>query len=117
MSQLTDNVQANRDLFVTQSQETRFVWGLSNEEGDWLSVASTEFEDSEVMPFWSSKEDAEQQCADEWAEFRPSELPLDIFLEDWMLTLAEDGVLVGLNWNAELEGVELEPSDVVKLYV
>ncbi len=117
MTRLTDDLQANRDLFVSESKETCFVWGLLNKEGDWLSVPSTEFEESEVMPFWSSKEDAQSQCADEWSEFSASELPLDIFLEDWMITLAEDGVLVGLNWNDELEGLELEPTDVVKLYV
>ncbi len=117
MSKLTSDIQANKELFVTESQETRLVWTLRNEEGEWLSVESSEFEDSEVMPFWSNEADAKAQCSDEWAEFFPSELPLDIFLEDWIITLAEDGVLVGLNWNAQLEGVEAEPADVAKLYL
>ncbi|TOO05840.1 hypothetical protein CGH46_15785, partial [Vibrio parahaemolyticus] len=42
---------------------------------------------------------------------------LDIFVEDWLLTLAEDGVLVGTNWNDQLEGKEMEPQDLAKLYV
>ncbi|MEC6798163.1 MULTISPECIES: DUF2750 domain-containing protein [Photobacterium] len=117
MTKLTADIQANKALFVTETQATRVVWSLRNEEGDWLSVASSEFEDSEVMPFWSNEADAKVQCADEWAEFQPSELPLDIFLEDWMITLVEDGVLVGLNWNESLEGIELEPSEVAKLYL
>ncbi|KMV29253.1 DUF2750 domain-containing protein [Photobacterium swingsii] len=117
MTKLTSDIQANQDLFVTESQDTRFVWGLCNEEGDWLAVDSSEFENSEVMPFWSNKEDAQTHCVDEWAEFSVAELPLDIFVEDWMITLAEDGVLVGLNWNDQLEGGELEPSDVAKLYI
>ncbi len=117
MTKLTSDIQANKLMFVEETQNTRIVWSLRNEEGDWLSVASSEFEDSEVMPFWSNEADVKAQCADEWAEFQPSELPLDIFLEDWMITLAEDGVLVGLNWNQDLEGLELEPSDVAKLYI
>lgn len=117
MTKLTADTQENKALFVTETQATGVVWSLRNEEGDWLSVASSEFEESEVMPFWSNEADAKVQCADEWAEFQPSVLPLDIFIEDWMLTLVEDGVLVGLNWNESLEGVELEPSDVAKLYL
>ncbi len=117
MTKLTADIQANRDLFVAETQETQTVWGLCNEEGDWLSVESSEFADSEVMPFWSNEADAVVQCEEEWSEFTPTLLPLDVFVQDWMVTLAEDGVLVGLNWNCELEGVEVEPSDVVKLYL
>ncbi|MDH6018779.1 DUF2750 domain-containing protein [Vibrio splendidus] len=116
MSKLTADTQANLELFVSETQETKLVWGLRNEEG-WLACDSSEFESSEVMPFWSSKEDAQTHNVEEWAGFEVLEIPLDIFVEDWLLTLAEDGVLVGINWNATLEGKELEPSDLAKLYI
>lgn len=54
MSKLTSDIQANLDLFVAETKENQLVWGLRNEEG-WLSCDSTEFENSEVMPFWSRK--------------------------------------------------------------
>ncbi|KLV06997.1 hypothetical protein ABT56_07575 [Photobacterium aquae] len=117
MTKLTADINANCELFVTETKETLTVWGLCNEEGDWLSVDSSEFENSEVMPFWSAQEDASEHCADEWAEFSAVEIPLDVFVEDWMITLSEDGVLVGLNWNNQLEGVEKEPADVAKMYL
>lgn len=116
MSKLTADTQANLDLFVSESKETKLVWGLRNEEG-WLACDSTEFENSEVMPFWSSKEDAQTHNVEEWADFEVLEIPLDIFVEDWLLTLAEDGVLVGVNWNASLEGKELEPSEIGRAHV
>ncbi|OED93437.1 DUF2750 domain-containing protein [Vibrio cyclitrophicus] len=116
MSKLTADTQANLELFVSETQETKLVWGLRNEEG-WLACDSSEFESSEVMPFWSSKEDAQTHNVEETADFEVLEIPLDIFVEDWLLTLAEDGVLVGTNWNATLEGKELEPSDLAKLYI
>ena len=116
MSKLTADTQANLDLFVSESKETKLVWSIRYEEG-WLACDSTEFENSEVMPFWSSKEDAQTHNVEEWADFEVLEIPLDIFVEDWLLTLAEDGVLVGVNWNASLEGKELEPSDLAKLYI
>lgn len=116
MSKLTADLQANLALFVEETKQNQLVWGLRNEEG-WLSCDSTEFENSEVMPFWSSKEDAETHNVEEWADFNVLEIPLDIFVEDWLLTLDEDGVLVGTNWNAQLEGKEVEPSDLAKMYL
>ncbi|PMH44913.1 hypothetical protein BCU68_11430 [Vibrio sp. 10N.286.49.B3] len=116
MSKLTADIQANLELFITDSVANKLVWGLRNEEG-WLACDSTEFENSEVMPFWSSKEDAMTHNVEEWADFEVLEIPLDIFVEDWLLTLSEDGVLVGINWNQSLEGKELEPSELAKLYL
>ncbi|CZF83137.1 hypothetical protein RN22_07155 [Grimontia sp. AD028] len=117
MSKLTADVQANLMLFVEETKRTNVVWGLKNEEEGWLACDSSEFEESEVMPFWSSKEDAAQHNVDEWADFEITEIPLDVFVEDWLITLDEDGVLVGTNWNAELEGKEVEPSELAKMYL
>ncbi|MCQ4504516.1 DUF2750 domain-containing protein, partial [Vibrio parahaemolyticus] len=79
----------NIDLFVAETKENQLGWGLRYVEG-WLSFDSTEFENSEVMPFWSAKEDAEAPNVEEWAEFTVLDIPLDIFVEDWLLTLADD---------------------------
>ncbi|GLT13949.1 DUF2750 domain-containing protein [Vibrio algivorus] len=116
MSKLTSDIQANLDLFVQETQEMKLVWGLKNEDG-WLACDSSEFENSEVMPFWSSKEDAQMHNVEEWSDFEVLEIPLDIFVEDWLITLSEDGVLIGINWNAQLEGKEVEPSDLAKMYL
>lgn len=116
MSKLTSDIQANLELFIEQTQETKFVWGLKNEDG-WLACDSTEFEESEVMPFWSNEADAKMHNVEEWADFEVLHIPLDIFVEDWLITLAEDGVLIGTNWNDQLEGVEIEPADLAKRYI
>ncbi|WED23208.1 DUF2750 domain-containing protein [Vibrio sp. JC009] len=117
MTKLTGDIQANLELFVKETKENNLVWGLRNEEEGWLACDSAEFEESEVMPFWSAKEDAEIHNVEEWADFTVVEIPLDIFVEDWLITLGEDGVLVGTNWNAELEGKEVEPSELAKMYL
>ncbi|PWI34126.1 DUF2750 domain-containing protein [Vibrio albus] len=116
MSNLTSDTQANLELFINETKESKIVWGLRNEEG-WLACDSAEFEDTEVMPFWSEKEDAEMQNVEEWEDFSVVEIPLDIFVEDWLITLSEDAVLIGVNWNAELEGKEVEPSELAKMYL
>ncbi len=117
MSNLTSDAQANLELFVTETKKNQLVWGLRNEEDGWLACDSAEFEETEVMPFWSSREDAEVHNVEEWEDFDVVEIPLDIFVEDWMITLNEDGVLIGTNWNADLEGKEVEPSELVKMYL
>ena len=117
MTNLTSDIQENLELFIKETKETQVIWGLRNSEEDWLACDSSEFENSEVMPFWSNRKDAEIHNVEEWAEFEVCEIPLDVFVEDWLITLSEDSVLVGINWNAELEGKELEPSDLVKLYL
>ncbi len=116
MSNLTADVEANLALFVEESKQTGLVWGLKNDEG-WLSCESTEFADTEVMPFWSAKTDALLHNVEEWQDFEVLEIPLDIFVEDWLITLDEDGVLIGTNWNAELDGKEVEPSELAKMYL
>ncbi|ANO32921.1 hypothetical protein BCT86_16185 [Vibrio breoganii] len=116
MSQLSNDIQKNLELFVEQSKEDNRVWGLKNEDG-WLACDSSEFAETEVMPFWSDKADAQYHNVEEWADFEVVEIPLDIFVEDWLITLSEDGVLIGTNWNAELEGKEVEPEALAKLYI
>jgi len=116
MSKLTNDINANLEVFVEESTATQLVWGLKNEDG-WLSCDSSEYENTEVMPFWSSKEEASSHNVDEWADFDTLEIPLDIFVEDWFLTLAEDGVLIGPNWNEHLEGLEIEPSELAQKYL
>jgi hypothetical protein len=61
------------------------------------------------MPFWSDRAYAKQCATDEWAEYVPTEIPLDLFLEKWMPGMHSDGLLVGTNWNVHLCGYEIEP--------
>lgn len=117
MTKLTDDLQANVALFIEETQLTDVVWGLKNETDGWLACDSTEFEKSEVMPFWSHKADAQQHNLEEWADFEVAEISLDDFVEEWLVSLAEDGVLLGINWNSKLEGKELEPSELAKMYL
>lgn len=41
-------------------------------------------------------------------------LSLDEFLEDWLPGMHEDVYLVGVNWNQDLEGLEIEPLDLLE---
>lgn len=114
MIKLTADLKANYQRFIEDILESGQVWGLQSEEG-WVVVDSTEFEESEVMPFWSDESYAKNHCVGEWAEFKPVAMDLDEFVEDWLAGMAEDGILVGPNWNDDLEGVEVEPEEIAEM--
>jgi len=113
MIKLTGDLNANYQRFIEDILESGQVWGLQSEEG-WVVVDSTEFEESEVMPFWSDEAYAKNHCVGEWEEFKPVAMDLDEFVEEWLAGMAEDGILVGPNWNDDLEGVEVEPEEVAE---
>jgi hypothetical protein len=113
MTQLTDDAQANHELFVHRVKETGLVWGLKVDE-DWAICESNEYEDQMVFPFWSDEADARVHCADEWADYAPASIALDEFAQDWLVGMDEDDVLVGTNWDADLSGVEIEPMELAE---
>lgn len=113
MIKLTADLDANYQRFIEDILESGQVWGLQSDEG-WVVVDSTEFEESEVMPFWSEEAYAKAHCVGEWSEFKPVAMDLEEFVEDWLAGMAEDGILVGPNWNNELEGLEVEPEELAQ---
>ena len=60
------------------------------------------------MPFWSSEQAALELCVDEWDDYIPVAVEFNDFISEWLPEFAEDGTLVGINWNLELEGVEID---------
>lgn len=111
------NQEANYRKFVQQVADTEQVWGLS--EGDiWATSSSNEYEDTEVILFWSDAESAKACAADEWANYKAEALPVAEFLENWCVGMYDDELLVGANWTADMQGREVDPLvialDVVK---
>ena len=113
MIKLTADLNANYQRFIEDILELGQVWGLQSEEG-WVVVDSTEYEESEVMPFWSDENYAKNHCVGEWAEFKPVAMDLEEFVEDWLTGMSDDGILVGPNWNDDLEGLEVEPEELMR---
>ncbi|OOV86575.1 DUF2750 domain-containing protein [Oceanospirillum linum] len=108
MTRLTDNIDDNYSLFIEEIRFNGELWGIESEDG-WVVVDSQEFEDTDVIPFWSEKEDAEAHCVEEWADYQISKVEIESFVQEWLPELDSDGVLVGANWNTELDGLEVEP--------
>ena len=102
--------------FINDVKNSKTVWGLSNEKG-WANSPSNEYEDTLVYPFWSSKESSMKLAINEWGTYLPTPIDVDEFIDSWLKGLHNNHHLVGLNWNENLEGEELEPIHVGQLLI
>jgi hypothetical protein len=112
MSNPDAEYEAKYDAFIAEIKQTGEVWGLCTDDDDWAVCASSAYEDTDVMPFWSNQAAAKAQCVGEWAVFHAHAIPLEDFINDWLPGMHEDDVLIGPNWDENLEGLEIEPADV-----
>ncbi len=104
-----------KDTNPTQSQffadvkPNQVVWGLQDKTGeDWVICDSAQFENTDVMPLWSSESLAQRHCCDEWKDYQPAAISVADFLEFWVDDLNEDGVMLGINWQGEDDCLEID---------
>ena len=98
--------------FLAQAKPTQMLWALQDKVSeDWVVLDSIAYENTEVMPLWSSAELAQQHCIEEWDNYIPSQISLSDWLEFWLEDLNQDGVIVGVNWQGDDEYLEMELAD------
>jgi hypothetical protein len=113
MTELSDDISENFDRFIVEVIENGCLWGLEGPEG-WALCASEKYSDSDVMPIWCQREFSERHCREEWSEYKPVAIDLEEFLDDWLPGMHDDVLLVGVNWDENLEGDETEPLDLLE---
>lgn len=105
----------NNDIlknFLSEVKSSQVLWALQDKATeDWVVLDSPSFEETEVIPLWSSAELALQHCIEEWSGYSPAQIPVAEWFEFWLEDLNEDGVIVGVNWQGDDECLELELSD------
>ena len=94
--------------FITRIVQTDAVWGLTKDE-TWATSSSAEFDDTEVILFWSEQKGAEACAEDEWETYMAESITLVEFLENWCVGMYGDGLLLGADWAADLNGKERDP--------
>ena len=106
------NIHVTLEKFIAEVKPTQKFFGLQDPESeDWVVIDSSQFEDTDVMPVWSSIELAQQHCCDEWKNYQAAEITLAEWLEFWIEDLSEDNVIIGINWQDEGECLEVELAD------
>ena len=107
------NPQEHCRRFIERVLEGGQVWGLRSGD-DWACCASNEFEDTDVVVFWSDRAGAERNAMGEWGAHKPTAITVDEFIDNWLAGLDQEGALVGPDWNTDLDGPELEPHEVAE---
>ena len=97
--------------FVQKAAASKLVWGLKSKEG-WANSHSAQSEEVDLIPVWSDRALAKACARDDWRGYTPVEIPLVDFLENWCMGMAESETLIGINWDANMFGVE---SDAAQL--
>ena len=104
------------NIFLDTVKSTKEIWGLQSDDG-WVICDSTEYEDTGVMPFWSHEAYAKHLAKEEWSHYKPTQIDIDSFIDNWLKGMNDDELLVGVNWNLNLIGKEIEPIELAKLLI
>jgi hypothetical protein len=99
-------VDAKYKQFIEQAAASKLVWGLKDKQG-WANTDSSGEEEGDVIPFWSDKAQAKTCARDDWKGYLPTFIALPEFLESWCMEMAENNVLAGINWDANMFGKEV----------
>ncbi|MFH4969409.1 MULTISPECIES: DUF2750 domain-containing protein [Flavobacteriaceae] len=108
----------NRHLkFVKTVSNSGIIYGLKSKNG-FATSRSTQFEDDDGNPirmicFWAEKVLAQSCAQDEWKEYIVTEIPLAEFMENWCIGMANDGLVIGTQFDQNLFGHEVEPLDLI----
>jgi len=113
MSEDTIEIDDVYEGFIERALETGCVWGLESDDG-WALCASARSQKVRVMPLWSCPEIVEIHCRDEWSSYTSVPISLEELLDEWLPGMHHDVLLVGIDWNEELEGEEREPLDLLE---
>ena len=102
--------------FMALVKSNQAIWALQDQESEgWVVLDSVNFENTDVMPVWSNLELAKKHCVDEWENYVPKSISIADWLEFWVEDLAEDNVLIGVEWRDGGEYLELELADFSQL--
>lgn len=89
------------------------LWVLSVDD-EFVVVDSIEFDNTDVMPIFSSQAKAQALCVEDWSHYQAVALDLETFFEEWLPNLDQDQVMVALDLDENLVGEELEPFKLAK---
>jgi hypothetical protein len=97
--------------FIERVAAAKLVWALKSKDG-WANTHSSDDEEIDVIPFWADRAYAKVCARDEWRGFLPVSIPLAEFLENWCIDMANEQVLAGINWDANMLGKECTAVDL-----
>ncbi|MCG7656448.1 DUF2750 domain-containing protein [Wielerella bovis] len=104
--------------FIQHTVRTRLVYSLQDREDFFAECPSEEYYDELGQPiavwcFWNSETDALACQQEEWENFALATFSLDEFMNEILLDMDADAKLVGVAFDKDLFGTEIEPIDLL----
>jgi len=106
--------QGPYDRFLARVRKHHTVYGLRSADGEWAVCGSAESESVDVILIWSDRTEAAVHRKEDWRDYEVVPISAEEFVEVWLQGMHEDGSLVGLDWNADLSGLEVTAVDVAE---
>lgn len=106
------------EAFIEKIVASQKVYTLHNEKGEYATCYSADYEDEDgeeidVLCFWSDEKLANACKVDEWTDNQVEEIPLAEFIEEWCVGMFHDFVLVGVDFDNEMEGYEADAMELI----
>lgn len=99
----------NSEKFVEDVCENLTLFGLFDENEGWANCHAHDNADAEaVYLFWSDEKAAKKLQNAEWKKYKVTPIELGVFLDSWLDGMQSQKVFVGVNWDEELYGLEIE---------
>ncbi len=110
-------IKQRHERFVKNSCESEIVIALESKDG-FATSSSNDYEDEDENPidmicFWSDKALANSCIKEDWVNYKPVELTLAEFMENWCIGMSNDELLVGTNFDHDMFGFEIDPLELV----
>ena len=103
-------IKKKHQKFIEEVVLNGIVWGLKSDEG-YATSSSNDYEDNQGEPivlicFWSNKKLANVCGRKYWKEYKPQEIELTAFLENWCVGMYNENSMAGTNFDWNLFGQE-----------
>ena len=110
-------VKERHKKFIKKVCETEIVYALQNKDG-FATSSSVHYDDENGAPvgmicFWAERARARSCIKDGWKNYKPTEIPLSEFMENWCVGMENDGLLIGTQFDSNMFGFEAEPLELI----
>jgi len=114
---MTTNNQALTDFISTVEPSQTFYALQDPASEEWLIVDSINYQETDVMPLWSTQALAEIHCSGEWSSYAVAAITLSDWLEFWVEDLNQDNIIVGVNWHEEQDCLEVDLAEYTQALI
>lgn len=101
------------ETFLTDVKSSQQLWALQDKNSeDWVVLDSVNYENTEVMPIWSTQALAQKHCVEEWKSYSATAITVADWLEYWVEDLLKDEVIIGINWLDSDTDIEVDLAEL-----